>query len=302
MKLLIINNIKSGLQDGAIFDFIRLVSQDGDEACLRTTDGATRIESLLHDAQDFDAVVVSGGDGSIAAAAYALANTHVPLLPYPAGTANLLAENLSSPLEPNSLAKLLKSGRYLDFDLGEITARDQTFGFCIMAGAGYDATIMNGAKPNKKLLGPMAYFQAAFSNPSPQVSKIALEIDGKRHESEGLGILLVNFSKIQFDITVTHDNLPRDGLFDIVILKAENAFGLIPAVLAGIRDREGYYPDRGESLEIFRGREVHVECDPPMHIEYDGDLPGLDTPFFARALPQAARFIVSEEAYREFAE
>ncbi len=301
MKLLIINNITSGLQDGSIFDFMRLVAHDGDELCLRTTDGTSRIESLLHDARSFDLVVVAGGDGTIAAAAHALANTGVPILPFPAGTANLLAENLCSPLESNALAKLVKTGKRLDFDIGEIEAQGQSFGFCIMAGAGYDATIMNGAKPTKKLLGPMAYFQAAFSNPMPQVSKITIEVDGKTHVSEGLGVLLVNFSKIQFDITVTHDNLPRDGLFDIVVLKAENAFGLIPVVFAGIRDREGEYPSRTDSLEIFRGRSVRVECDPPMHIEYDGELPELVTPFTARVLPKAVKFVVTDEGYSEFA-
>ncbi len=300
MKLLIINNITSGLQDGSIFDFMRLVAADGDELCLRTTDGASRIEDLLEDARNFDVVVAAGGDGTIAAAAHALANTKIPLLPFPAGTANLLAENLHSPLESNALAKLVKSGKYLDFDLGEISTSGKDFGFCIMAGAGYDATIMNGAKPTKKLLGPMAYFQAAFSNPLPQVSKITINVDGVTHESEGLGILLVNFSKIQFDISVTHDNLPRDGMFDIVVLKAANAFGLIPVVLAGIRDSVGDYPDRTDSLETFRGREVSVTCDPPMHIEYDGELPELETPFTAHVIPEAVRFIVSDEGYREF--
>ena len=65
----------------------------------------------------------------------------------------------------------------------------------------------------------------------------------------------MNFSKIQFDITVTHENEPRDGVFDVVVLKAQNAFELIPALLAGLLDRGGDFPERTGSLEIHRARE-----------------------------------------------
>ena len=34
----------------------------------------------------------------------------------------------------------------------------------------------------------------------------------------------------------THDNEPRDGEFNVVVLKAKTAFELIPAVLAGLLD------------------------------------------------------------------
>lgn len=301
MKLLVINNLASGFGEGSVYDFIRSFARDGDEVCVRSTDGTTDVRDLLGDAEAFDAVVASGGDGTVATVSYRLANTGVPILPFPAGTANLLAANLASPMEPHALAKLVREERTLDFDLGEIEVDGHRFGFGIMAGAGYDAAIMHGAAPAKRLLGPMAYFSAALANPLPQTSRFKLDLDGEHVESEGLGILLVNFSKIQFDITVTHDNEPRDGVFDVVVLKAQNAFELIPALLAGLLDRGGDFPDRTGSLEIHRAREVRVEADPPMEVQYDGEATRLMTPFSARILPRAARFFVSEEGYDLFA-
>ena len=205
-------------------------------------------------------------------------------------------------MEPHALAKLVREERTLDFDLGEIEVDGQRFGFGIMAGAGYDAAIMHGAAPAKRLLGPMAYFSAALANPLPQTSKFKLDLDGEHVESEGLGILLVNFSKIQFDITVTHENEPRDGVFDVVVLKAQNAFELIPALLAGLLDRGGDFPERTGSLEIHRAREVRVEADPPMEVQYDGEATNLTTPFTAHIMRRAARFFVSEEGWSLFAE
>ena len=302
MKILVINNIASGFYDGSVYDFLRTLLQDGDHAVVRCTDGTTTIRSLLTDADKFDAVVAAGGDGTVSAVAYHLAFSGIPILPFPAGTANLLANNLLSPLEPHALAKLIRNPRTLDFDLGEIVAEGKHIGFGVMAGAGYDATIMNAAKPAKKLLGQMAYFQAAIMNALPSKSKIVLDIDDTHIETEGLGILLVNFSKIQFDITLTHGNEPRDGTFDVIILKAQNAFGLIPALVAGLLDRDGEFPGRSDSLEIHRAHEVRAYADPPMFIQYDGEVPGMQTPFTARIMNRAARFIVCDEGYEQFSE
>ena len=299
MKLLVINNLASGFRDGAIYDYLRMISSDGDETCIRHTDGTTEIASLLTDARDFDVVVAAGGDGTITAIAYELAYSGIPILPFPAGTGNLLATNLRSPLEPHALAAMTQSMRTLDFDLGEIEANGEKHGFCIMAGAGYDATIMHDARPTKKTLGAIAYFQAAIANAMPQKSKIHLVIDGETIESEGLGVLLINFSRIQFDIPITHGADARDGEFQVAILKAENAFGLIPVLIAGILDRDGVHPDRTESLEIHHGRDIEAYADPPFQIQYDGELPEVTTPFKARMLDGAIRLIVSEETYDE---
>ena len=301
MKLLVINNLVSGYGEGAVHDYIRTLIQDGDEVVIRSTDGTSDVRAFLHDAADFDVVVASGGDGTIATVSYELANTGIPVVPFPAGTANLLAMNLLLPTEAHALAKLTRSGQTMDFDLGEVELVDgETMGFSIMAGAGYDAEIMKNAAPTKKILGPMAYFTAAVANPTPQFSKFTLEIDGETIESEGVGILIVNFSKIQFDISVVHENLPRDSAFDVVVLKARNAFGLIPALMAGILDRAGEYPERTQALEIHRGSNISVKADPPLQMQFDGDATTHTTPFTVRPLPHAARYIVSEECIKQY--
>ncbi len=299
MKLLIVNNLVSGYGEGAIYDYIRAFAADGDEVVIRSTDGSTDLRRFLADAEEFDAVIASGGDGTVAAVTYLLADTGIPVLPFPAGTANLLAMNLASPAEPHALAKLTREGEIMDFDLGEIElASGERFGFSIMAGAGYDALIMQGAKPAKRLLGPMAYFTSALTNPLPQFSRFTIDIDGEVIESEGVGVLIVNFSKIQFDLPVVHQNLPRDGVFDVAVLHTRDAFGLIPALLASMLDRSGDFPDRTDALELHRGRTISVSADPPLPVQYDGEVTALTTPFTVRMMPEAARFIVSEECVK----
>lgn len=299
MKLLIVNNLASGFRDGAIYDFMRAFAVDGDEMCVRCIDGETDVAELLSDAENFDAVVAAGGDGTVAAVAYLLAETGIPVLPFPAGTANLLAANLASPAEPHALAKLMREQRLMDFDIGELElANGDAVGFSMIAGAGYDAVIMEGAREAKSLLGPMAYFTSAFANPTPQFSHLTLTIDGETIETQGVGVLVINFSKLQFDISLVHENLPRDGMFDIVVMNTHDALGLIPSILSCVLDRAGDFPGRPDALEVFRGREVTVVADPPLAVQYDGEVTGTTTPFTARMLPEASRFVVSEECLK----
>ena len=180
---------------------------------------------------------------------------------------------------------MVRGGQTLDFDMGEITVRQRKVRVLHHGGAGYDATIMRGAQRGKRLLGPSRTCSRPVMNAMPQQSKFTLDLDGRTVESEGLGVLLVNFSKIQFDITVTHENEPRDGEFDVVVLKAKTAFDLIPAVFAGILDRDGEFPDRTDALEIFRAKEVAVSADPPMEVQYDGEAQGLPRRFPRASCP-----------------
>ena len=301
MRLLVIANLASGLGEGVMYDFMRAFAEDGDEIIIRYSDGQTDLRTFLADADKFDAVVASGGDGTLSMVAYLLADTGIPIVPLPAGTANLLTLNLCSPSEPHAVAQMLREGRIMDFDLGEVTLQDgERSGFMMMAGAGYDASIMKDAEGGKKLWGQMAYFTSAVTNATPQVARFALTLDGEDVSCEGVGVLIVNFAKIQFDVPVIHENKPRDGMFDVVVLRTMDAFGLIPALITAILDKSGDVPTRTDAFSVFQAQSVSVAADPALPMQFDGEATDHLTPFSARVLPRAARFVVSEECVRTY--
>ena len=300
VKILILHNQSSGYRDGAIYDFLRAISTPENDITLRCFDKDNPRPAKLEDAASFDVVVASGGDGTIARVGYELSGTRIPILPFPSGTSNALATNLFSPDEPHALAKMLLAMKTLDFDMGEIEFGGAKQGFFLVAGCGYDATIMKAAEENKALLGPMAYFQAAFMNPNPQKSHFALEIDGEPYEVDGLSVMVANFSKMQYDIALTHENQPRDGMLDVIILKGENAFGLIPPFMATLLDRNGGYPDRGDMVEIRRCKHLKVNASPSLRVQFDGEPCDESTPFEARLLPLATRFVVCEACLEHY--
>lgn len=297
MQVLIVDNLASGLKNGAIHDFTRIFARDGDEITIRSTDGTTRIASMLSDASRYDLIVASGGDSTISNAVYELRNSDIPVLAFPSGTANLLATNLDTPEEPSALARMARSLKTEYYDLGEMiylcNGQSVTQGFAVIAGAGYDATIMRRAERLKERFGPMAYFAAAVSEPNPKVSNFTLTLDDEVLTIEGIAVLVINFAQIYQDLSITHGNDAQDGLFEVVVIKKQHTLELLPALFAAFLDSMGNFPDRADAFEIRCSASVVVEADPPLELQFDGETPVARTPFEARILPGAARFVVA---------
>ena len=85
-------------------------------------------------------------------------------------------------------------------------------------------------------------------------------------------------------------------------MNTHDAVGLIPAILSCMLDRAGEFPSRPDAMEVFRCRECTVVADPPLAVQYDGEVTGTMTPFTVRMLPEAARFVVSEECLALYGE
>ena len=74
-------------------------------------------------ASDADAVVIGGGDGTVAAAAALLLGTGKALGLLPPGTMNLLARDLGMPADPRAAVEVLASGTRRLIDVGEVNGR-----------------------------------------------------------------------------------------------------------------------------------------------------------------------------------
>lgn len=297
MRVLVVVNEKAGGGDSGLFDFVRYLGVEGMEVVLRYASADRRAENLVADASDFDRVVAAGGDGTASAVSYSMRGSGVPILVYPAGTANLLAQNLGMPTDPPALSDVLLTGVPVGFDLGELQQEqpDGTIrrsGFAIMAGAGYDATIVQAADPLKPALGPVAYLAAAVSNPIPTAARFELVLDGEHVSTDGIAVLLLNFARIQFDLAVTPNSDPRDGMLEVAVIRSKNVVGLLPAVAAAVLDRVGNFPDRSPSLELFSASTVEVSAYPPLRMQADGDAIEALTPFRAMVLNGAATLLV----------
>ena len=299
MRVLVINNLKSGAGGAHLYDFVNELGRNDAEITLRYLNGSRSLKELLADANQFDRVVASGGDGTVSGVCYELRNTGIPVLAYPAGTANLISSNLGLPSNPVTLARIALGDDYTTFDMGEFTHMgsteelpvDKRCGFMGIAGAGYDAEIMDRAQQLKPTFGMFAYVVGVLQTVVPTYARFKITLDGVGIDSEGIAVLVVNFAKLQFDLAVTHGSDAQDGVFEVAIVRPKSPVGLIPAVWGAVLDRVLGYPAR-RALDVRPAREILVEADPPLRLQYDGEAPELVTPFGARVLPGAATLFV----------
>lgn len=297
MRTLIIHNPKSGFGSDAIFEFERALLSPGDKCDFLMTDEDFSASEVVSGAVDYDLVVVSGGDGTVASLLYALRGTGVPTCIFPSGTANLLYANLGNAPEPASLARACRIGETTPIDLGEISWFDErglrsTRGFALMAGTGFDAQLMEAAIPNKATMGEAAYFAAALANPRPETIHYVINVDGERYERDGISCLVADNAMIQGDIEVVPDSRMDDGEIEVIVIETSDVVQVLHPLLVGLVDKTGNSLGRPH-IECFRGQEVSVRTSKVIPLEIDGDscssgVGGYD----AHVIPQAVDVIV----------
>jgi diacylglycerol kinase family enzyme len=292
VRVLVIDNPRAGLGGAGLYTCVQELVSAGADVTVRPFAEPGSLPGLLTDAASYDRVIAAGGDGTASAIAYALRDRRTPLLVYPAGTANLLSANLGLPYDPFALARMTLDGRTRRTDLGEITPDGaESVGFAIMAGAGFDARVMEDAAEMKPTLGAGAYFLSVMRNLMPTVADFRIWLDGDLLATDGIAVIVINFAKITFDLAVAHESDATDGKLEVAVLRTRHVAGLIPAVWQAVLDRLGTVRERS-GLEIHQAREIRVESDPSLPMQYDGEVENAVTPFTARVLPGAADFIV----------
>lgn len=301
MRCLIIHNPASGPRSDEIFDFCRALAQGGDDVTMRFIGDGMEPEDAAADVRSFDRVVVSGGDGTVSNVLDHLRDTHVPILVFPSGTANLFFNNIGNAPEPAALAKACREGRVVPVDMGELCwetgdGATRRHGFIIIAGTGFDADIMHKAEATKAEMGEVAYFLSALATPVPRRAHFTIECDDETHELDGIGCMVGNTAVIQNEINLFPDCRMNDGMIDIAVIEPAATVQLLPTLLAGVLDPAGKALGRPQ-LKMFQAKSAKITCEPVLDMQFDGELiHGNAGVFSARVLPRCLDLIVDEFA------
>lgn len=214
-----------------------------------------------------DVVFVCGGDGTVRAAATALAGSGVPMAIVPAGTGNLLARNLGLPLDNKDAAlRIGIDGATRQIDVGVIGDRK----FVVMAGLGFDAAIMRDAPERlKKAVGWPAYLVAASQHLRGPGIRVTIRVDDAEPVHRRVRTVVVgNVGRLQGGFPLIPDAKPDDGMLDVVLIAPRNAIDWM--LVTGRVVRRANVPDR--KVERFRGQRVVIEASRPQPRQLDGDL------------------------------
>jgi len=214
-----------------------------------------------------DVVFVAGGDGTVMAAATAMASSGVPLAILPTGTGNLLARNLDLPLnDENACLRIGIAGRDRAIDVAGVADRK----FVVMAGLGFDAAIMRDAPEGlKKAVGWPAYVVSAAKHLRGRGMRVTITLDdGTPLQRRVRTVVVGNVGKLQGNIPLLPDAQPDDGILDVVVISIRNVLDWIR--VGGRVMRRADVPDR--RMERFTAKHVVVEASHTQPRQLDGDV------------------------------
>ena len=162
-RLLVIYNPVAGGRARRRFEAaLKEMRELGVETVLRETRSSGDAEAFAREAtaEDFDGVVVAGGDGTLNEAVNGLRDLRLPVAVFPFGTGNVLAHEIGMPRSPARLAAIAAAGPVRPISVGEAVFENQPVvrRFLLMTGVGFDAEVVEGLDLGlKRRAGKLAF-------------------------------------------------------------------------------------------------------------------------------------------------
>ena len=233
-------------------------------------------------------LIVMGGDGSVNEVVQAVVDPEVELGILPAGTVNILANELAIPGDLDQALHVALTARAIAIDVGEANGRL----FTLMVGIGYDALITRTMWPEiKKIAGEVAYALAGLQSfLVHRTTRMRIQIDGQKPMRRLVYMLVVANTRLYAGTSAVLAEAAsvRDGWFDVCWFSARR-WWRVPMGILRIFFRRG---KRFAPFEIVRAQEIRVEAS-RKHVPYqlDGDSAGY-LPVSIRIRARALRVVV----------
>jgi YegS/Rv2252/BmrU family lipid kinase len=171
-------------------------------------------------------ILAAGGDGTINEIAGGVAFSDVPLGILPAGTANVLANEMGLGASIERAAASLHKCVPTRVSMGRlqcVNGSERTRLFLLMAGIGLDAQIVyNISLPLKARLGKLAYWLAGFSMLGRELDEFEVLVEGRR-----ISCAFALISKVRNyggDLEIAQSISLLDDRFEVVLFEGHNSF------------------------------------------------------------------------------
>jgi diacylglycerol kinase (ATP) len=239
-----------------------------------------------------DLVFAWGGDGTVRRCLGELAGTDATLAVLPAGTANLFATNLGIPRDLEEAVAIGLRGDRRRLDVGRFGK--ERFG--VMAGVGFDASMIRGAEALKERIGRAAYVVSGSRNLREDAFDAEIEVDGTEwFDGRATCILLGNVGELFGGVEVFPDAEPDDGQLELGVVTAE---GIAQWARTLARTATGD-PTRSPFVRATKARRVKVGLDRKVRYELDGGDRAKVRDFKAKIEPGALQLCVPRRSHEE---
>jgi len=247
----------------------------GDVRSVHTSGEETFAADVTAGTDGASIVVAAGGDGTLNLTINALEerlDEHIFAV-VPLGTGNDFARTLGLPSDPLEAAASLQTAAVREIDLGVVSGAGirRLFVNACMGGFPVKATKAIDAGVKKKL-GPLA-FVVGGAKALGDLDQTTVVVNEQRI-TDCIALGVGNGRTAGGGIEIWPSARPDDGLLDLCALSATT----IPeAVTLGAKVKAGNH-EAADGTVMARGTAFAVDADPPMEINIDGELVGLQTP------------------------
>ena len=225
-------------------------------------------------ARGCDLIAACGGDGTLNEVIGGIGDSGVTVLPLPAGTANLLAEQVGIPKEPDKAAALFPETAPYEVPLGLVRCENPEPSerlFLLLCGVGMDASIVYNLNTKlKAYLGQGAYWLGSLDRLHRKLEPFLIRVGGETHECT---FALLSKSRVYGGhLAITPNAHPFRDEFDVVLFHGQSPLRYV-SYLAQIAARKlDQLPDvtfhRTSRAEFFP---LHSDR---VYVEVDGEVAG----------------------------
>ncbi len=245
-------------------------------------------------------LLVSGGDGTVSAAADAAIGTGIPFGVIPRGTANAFANALGLPTTIQAACETILAGETRAVDAAYCNGKPMV----LLTGIGLEAeTVERADRETKNGLGALAYILAGFQKLSEmEVFDTTLEIENLVGQVQAIAVTVANAAPptsvlAQGPAGVIAD----DGLLDVTILCSTNQLQAINAMTNLLGTALMGAPADREDIIYLRTKRIKVTTEPPQKVVLDGEIMGT-TPVEVECFPKGLTILVPPTEPQEAAE
>lgn len=263
----------------------------------RESHNSEHVRTLAQEAaaNNYDRVLVAGGDGTVHFAVNGLVHTETALGIIPVGTGNDVAASIGIPMTIDAAIDTLIGDHQRAIDVAQVySAKNSTTPakqrvFTCVLGLGMDTAALkqiNDAKILKR--GRLLYSLAALKTLlTYKAQPIKITYDGKLIESNVFFAALTNTQSYAGGMRISPRAKVDDGLLDLCIFPNMGTIQLIQSFA------QVFHGKHIKNPKITTGQCAKARIDSPCQIPItlDGELTDLTTPIDVRALPASLRVL-----------
>lgn len=242
-------------------------------------------DQLAHAALErgVEAVIASGGDGTLSAAAAALIGSHIPFGIIARGTANAFANALGIPTALDAACETILGGATKAVDTALCNGQPMV----LLTGIGFEAeTVKRADREAKNRFGMVAYILAGLQQlRNFEKFTVEIETEDKVITVEAAAVTVANAAPPTSVLAQGPAGLiVDDGLLDLTVVAPANRAGAIAATYHLFQSALNGSPTERNDIGYLRSNRFRITADPPQRIVVDGEMAGM-TPVDIECIP-----------------